>query len=186
MKRISLLLIAFSVVFVGCAAYVGRAVDVPEIPSAVKEGDARARLSSSIAVGEIRDAREVPEEGSNYTEPAGDVASAVKSALERTLTDKGMILSLDAPVTVTGEVREWRSSVSARTTSQIQSEAALAIEVRDPSNKKLYSGVYHGSRSSQFPVASAGDVQDSLGLAMSQAIAQMLQDKDLLNVISSY
>lgn len=171
---------------VSCAPYVGRAVDVPEIPSVVKEGEVRNRLGNSVAVGEVRDARESAAEGSTYTEPAGDVAAAVRQALEKTFTDKGMIISLDAPVTVSGEVREWRSAVSAKTTSMIQSEAALAIEVRDPSNKKLYSGVYHGSRSSQFPVASAGDVQDSLGLAMSQAISQMLQDKELVSVLSSY
>lgn len=171
---------------VSCAPYIGRAVDVPEIPSAIKEGDVRTRLSSSIAIGEIRDTRDPLGEDSAATEPAGDVAAAVRQALEKSFTDNGMILSLDAPVTITGEVRDWHSTVSAKTTSLIQSEASLAIEVRDPSNRKLYSGVYHGSRSSQFPVASAGDVQDSLGLAMSQAIAQMFQDKELQGVLSSY
>ena len=83
-------------------------------------------------------------------------------------------------------MRKWRSKVGAKDSSAIDSEATLFVELLDPTGKKIYSGTYNGTRSSQFPVVTRIDVQDSLGLAMANAIEQVISDQQLIEMLGSF
>lgn len=171
----------------GCSRSIGRNVEVPDIPSA-EEPAARSKLDVSVNVAEFKDVRDNiagvdSDSGVSYTEPQGSVTGAVEEAVAQALGARGVLLGGDAPLTVWGEVRKWRSRVETTTISKIESEASLYVEVVDSSGTRRYSGTYHGSRTSQFPIASATDVRQSLGLAMAQAIDQMLDDEEFLNAL---
>lgn len=173
--------------FSGCAPHVGSVIEVPQIPHATAPAEAETRLNTAVAIDEIKDVRQsvMPSDPQstvgNYTSPEGQVGEAVQTALTDALMEKGVAVSSTAPLRVWGEVRKWRTQVVTKTTSAIDSEAALYIEVLDSSGKRLYSGTYHGSRASSFPVASASDIRASLGMAMSQAIGQVVEDEEFLN-----
>ena len=177
---------AFIIFCTGCASNIGSSVDVPEIPGPEMPQNTRAKLGATVAIAGIKDVRtSVSTDAANsdvrFTEPQGDITVAVEGALQKALREKGILVGGESPVTIWGEVRNWRSKVDTTTVSKIQSEAAIYIEVQSLSGSTLYSGTFRGSRSSQFPVASPSDVKDSLGIAMSEAIAQLLDDEDFLN-----
>lgn len=104
------LVLLFGVALPGCAPYVGRNVDVPEVPSApALKGDARTRLATTMALGEFKDMRDPMLENSNYTEPSGNIGAAVRAAIEKSFSDRGVVFTGGAPLLLTGEIRQWRS-----------------------------------------------------------------------------
>ena len=73
--------------------------------------------------------------------------------------------------------------VTATTTSSIQSEASIFLEVLNDKGQRIYSSTFSGTRQSRFPLAKPSDIQLSLGLAMQQAIEQMLNDQQFMNAL---
>jgi hypothetical protein len=171
-----------------CSTHIGTNIDVPEIPTQITPEDSRARFNVNIAVGKIKDVRSSviparPEDEfkvGQFTYPEGEVEINVKNALVRALEDKGIMVDDTADLRLWGEVRRWRTRVHTTSTSSIRSEASIFVEVLDSKNKRIYSSTYHGTRASEFPVASRNDISDSLGLAMAHAIDQLLEDEEFL------
>ena len=191
-SRIELLvksIVTFGVVtvfFSGCSADVGPSIETPEVPApSVARVERRARLAAQITLGHFTDRREPIEAlgSGDITQPQGKVARKVEAALVKSFVSNGISIVNEAPYSIQGEVRKWNASVMTTASSKLRSEAALYIEVLNESGVRVYSGTYHGSRASQFPIASAGDIQDSLGLAMSQAIGQILEDEGFLQAL---
>ncbi len=181
--------ISFLSLSIGCSRHVGNSIEVPEIPaSPATSAEARARLTSSIALSGFKDVREevLPIEGvdtTTYTQPQGAISQTLEAAVSEAMKEKGMVISGDAPISLWGEVRKWRADVETTTTTNIKSEAALYVELLNSSGQRLYAGTYHGSRASQFPIATADDIKSSLGIAMAQAIGQFLEDEEFLQAL---
>lgn len=186
MKRNQLFLLSALLIlasaFSACAPSLGGTIAVPSIPLAENMDQSRARLFTSVDVVDFKDGRgAAPSEDSGFTEPRGDIDVKLQEAIGDALTKRGISVFGGAPVKITGEVRTWRTQVAAEgAVGTISSEAALFIQVLDRNGSVRYSGTYRGSRSSQFPVVAESDVQESLGLAMSQAIAQLMEDQQFL------
>lgn len=171
----------------GCAVNPGRTVETPSIPAVAAKGEARARLGSYLAIEGVEDRRDsstASNEG--FTEPFGRVGSSVEEGIKSAFRENGISILETAPVTLHAEVRKWRTKVGSGAQTMLDSEATVYVELKDPSGKRLFSGSYNGTRSSQFPVVTRVDVQDSLALAMANAIGQIVSDPGLLNVLSSY
>ena len=184
-----LVILAYLLGLSACSVHVGPTMEVPSVPApTVKPGEGRD-LKLGVSLGSIKDARssatreDTSSPEGKYTEPAGDVAAAVKTALASALADQGVRLRPNAPLTIFGEVRRWRTQAAATTTTSIHSEAALYVEVVDRSGNRVYSGTYHGSRASEFPIATLSDIKESLGLAMSEAIAQLFDDEEFITAL---
>jgi len=182
-----LLLISFCA---ACAPRLGATIEAPQIPPASTKSDARAKLGSYVSIQSVEDTRVGPavnaDETPDFTEPYGGVNAIVENGIKKAFQEAGIAVVDSAPVTMKAEVRKWRSQVDAKTTGALSSEATLYVELQDPSGKKLYSGTYNGTRASQFPVVTRVDVQDSLGLAMANAIAQIMTDTQFLELLGSY
>lgn len=171
----------------GCAVSPGRTVETPEIPPIAANGESRARLGSYLAVQSVEDRRDAsPSSDAGFTEPFGRVGASVEEGLKNAFRENGISILETAPLTLRTEIRKWRTKVDSKANTMLNSEATLFVELVDPSGKKIYSGSYNGTRASQFPVVTRVDVQDSLALAMANAIGQVVSDPELLNVLSSY
>ncbi|MCB0322427.1 MAG: hypothetical protein KDD69_02605 [Bdellovibrionales bacterium] len=180
------LMLFATVISSGCARHIGASIAVPEIPTPAAE--ARPRLGATIAVRDFKDVRGQAQgqelgEAPGVTKPEGDVGTRVAEAMAAVFEKRGITVDETAATVVRGEVRQWQSKVTTTTSGVIESTAAVYVEVVDRSGNSVYSGTYHGSRTSQFPVVSASDVQDSLGIAMAQALDQALQDQELLGAL---
>lgn len=173
-----------------CAPTLGKTIEAPQIPVVASKPEARARLGSYIAVTAVQDARTgqpaTDSAVADYTEPYGGVTNIVETGLKNAFRDAGIAVVDTAPVSIKAEVRKWRAQVDTKSTSAISSEATLFVEVDDPTGKRIYSGTYNGTRSSQFPVVTRIDVQDSLGLAMANAIEQVISDPQLVELLNSF
>ena len=164
-----------------CAMRVDSNYPVPAIPE-VDSQKTSALHGLNISLQPFLDAR-LPaiQEKSNVSiaQPEGEVVQTVESAFAEALQAQGVVLATDGGKNIVGEIRRWDSKVAASTSGSIDSNATLYLEVKDADGNSLFSGEYHGSRSSQFPVIAKQDVGDSLGLAMSEAITQAIRDKNL-------
>ena len=190
-KRLSIIFLpALLLVFlvVGCAPHLGATIETPEVPVTQIKSDARARLGTYVALQGIEDGRRLglSEEPTEYTQPAGAVRETVEAAIRDAFREHGISILDTAPVQMKTTVREWKSQVSASTTSSIDSKAVLYVELFDPTGKRMYSGTYEGTRSSQFPVINRTDVKDSLGLAMANCIGHIIDDPKIMEMIASY
>ena len=181
-------LVAGAVVLMSaCAPSLGGTIDAPTIPSVAPKGDARARLGSYLSIQTVEDARSKGISGeAGYTEPAGKVTQIVEDGIKSAFRENGISILDSAPVTLRTEIRQWRAKVTSTAQAEIQSEATIFVEALDPAGHVIYSGTYTGERSSKFPIVSRIDVQDSLGLAMANAIGQAVADPAFLNVLSAY
>ncbi len=173
----------------GCSPQLGANIEVPEIPVEEASLDGGpAHLGVSVSLDTFRDNRPLQADTTEPVEktmPEGDVGRAVEVALTKSLAQKGISTSFGAPVKISGEIKKWQTTVSAKMTGSLRSEAALYVEVRDEKGQKLFSGTFHGSRASEFPVVTREDVKSSLGFAMSQAINQALEDEQLIQALWS-
>ena len=62
----------------------------------------------------------------------------------------------------------------------------MYVEVRDPTNKRIYSGEYSGTASKEHPNLDEKDVSETLGTAMQQAINQLFADQQLMDILQSF
>jgi uncharacterized lipoprotein YajG len=177
-KLLSFSIISLIASFSACVAVVGPHVPVPEIPPG-SEATPEKAISSLVSVGSFRDVRGAPE--GEQISPEGEVTEAVKEAFRTALTKRGARVTPDAPTTIHAEIRTWYATTQGTGAVEVESQATLYFEIHSRDSQRIFSGVYTGSRSSTFPLVSAKDIGDSLGLAMTQAIDQALSDKALIH-----
>jgi uncharacterized lipoprotein YajG len=176
-------LLSFSILFfitsfTACVAVVGPHVPVPAIPPGSDATPEKA-ISQLVSVGSFRDVRGTPE--GEQISPEGDVTIAVKDAFSIALGKRGARVTPDAPTTIHAEIRNWYATTQSTAAVEVKSKATLYFEIHTKDSQRIFSGEYTGSRSSTFPLVSAKDIGDSLGLSMSQAIDQALSDKALIH-----
>lgn len=172
----------------GCAPSLGTTIEAGEIPPPAVQAGSRARFGSVIGIQDIRDNRPAPvtDGAEKFTEPHGGIPQLVEAAIKSTLSEAGVSVVTSAPVAMKVEVLKWRAAVDPKATVMLRSEASLLIELYDPAGKKVFSGTYNGVRSSQFPVVTRVDVKDSLGLAMSNALEQLVADPQFIELVGSF
>ena len=171
-----------------CAPHLGPTIETPDVPVSQIKSDVRARMGTYVALQSVEDARPAPSRDidSDYTQPVGAVKEIVEAAIKTAFRDHGISVLDTSPVQMTVSIRDWRSQVKVNSSTAIDSKAVVYIELSDPTGKRIYSGTYEGSRSSQFPVVNRVDVQDSLGIAMANCISHVLDDPKILEIIGSY
>ncbi len=160
----------------------GPYIEAPSIPAPSQTSDV---LPVLVQVNNFKDIRLPSEEGGNLISPEGDVGELVKDSFVQYLVKRGATVEVVAPVIIDGEIRNWEAQAKGTTTGALNSTASLYLEVRNNLGAKIYSGVFQGTRSSQFPLVGSADIKDSLGFAISQAIDQALNDPSLRKALSS-
>ncbi len=158
------------------------------MPSGAPEAQATSR-QAYIFVDQFIDARPSPEIAmveDRAVAADNPPADAVVAGIRRALEKDGFTLSDTAPVILSGEVRNWSAKVTPGFSSKSESSAQLFIEVLDPANRRVYSGVYEGFSSKGTPGLDESDVRDTLEVSMTEAIKQLLADRQLIGLLASY
>ena len=183
MKNLFLSL-AFVLPLAACAPNLSRSIVVTTIPLVQIENKVPLSNTARARVGSFTDARTdlTAAEIDGRKIPAdGDIGSAVVLGFEQALRDSGMQLVLfDAP-TVSGQVKEWKVVVKPKfPTSEITATAELEVSVKDMSGNNVYGATYTGEMAASDMYANETKVKKILGLAMSQAIQQAVEDSLLV------
>jgi uncharacterized lipoprotein YajG len=119
-------------------------------------------------------------------QPESDVAPAAVDALKQSLSAKGFSFSESAPLIISGELREWIAEISGSLPTKVSAQASVYIEVLDPANKKIYSGVYRGYSSMEEASVDEQDISRTLASSLEESVSQVTNDKQLISLLSSY
>lgn len=161
------------------------AIEVPNVPGT--DSSARSAPSNvTLSVSQLRDGRPVnprTNTSGNVVFPEGNVGAAVERSIEESLTKKGMIVTHDSPINVTGEILRWQSDVRPGLPKKVESNAEIFVEVRSEGGKKLYEGTFTGEQKLEEGAISKEDVQESLAEAMQEAVGRVVSDRDFLEAV---
>ena len=182
--------VALSASLISCGPTLKPTLDVPSI----KVSGAKIEKDSSAAntylfVDDFVDGRVnkvFVRNNKKEISAAGNLAPAVADALKQALGARGFSFSESAPVIISGEVRDWNADVTGSLPTKVDAHAAIFIEILDPANKRIYSGVYKGFASIESASIGEKDVKRTLANSMEEAVTQVVADKQLVSVLSSY
>jgi len=173
-----------------CAPGLGKELRVDSFPDrgAAVMGENLGYSPLKVRVDQFMDARQVPSIGEingRQLGPRGDVAKSVQRALEEKLEASGVKIALfDAPL-IGGDVMQWKVSVKPDfPSSHAEAVAELQLKVFNPQNQLIYRGSYSGSASTQHPLLSQEKIEETLAIAMSEALDSALADGVFLNKLS--
>ena len=124
--------------------------------------------------------------GPNKSQLTGDAGILVEREIRSALSNRGFRVTPDAPLILTGAVKKWQANVSSGLPAKVESEADLLIEVLSPANKLIYKANYNGLASESHPSLNEQDFKNSLSRAMSEALAQLFEDKELLSLLKTF
>ena len=179
--------------FAGCSETLHSAIElIPIVPPQKPEEPAEVKpLDSVVYVDVFLDARPAKSvvviEGEGREVPASnDVVEVVVQGLQKALQKKGYQFADTAPIILSGEIRQWSSRVTGSFSKRVESNAELYVEVRDPADRRVYSGVYRGFAARETAGMSEDDVQQVLRLSMTEAISQVTGDEQLMKLLSSF
>ena len=130
-------------------------------------------LRTRQAIGEIN-GRELS--------PSGDIPHSVQSAFEQQLKASGVRLALFDSPSIDGEISEWFVSVKPNfPKSTVESQASVRLTLYSPQSTVIYRASYSGTASAEGPLISEDKVEEVLALSMHEALAQALEDPQLLS-----
>lgn len=187
--RIATVLIATVFIFSACSPTLRDTLEVPVVNAPAPGKNVEKVSNAYLYIDEFSDARAnkaLASMDEKEIQPAGDVVPAVVKALKEALINRGFEISESAPVMVSGEVRQWFAEISGSMPTRVNVEAAIFIEVLDPANKRIYSGVYQGKSWKESSSMKEEDIRKTLGEGMEEAIKRVTADERLMGLISSF
>ena len=182
---ITLILVATS----ACSPRLNETLEVPTVPIPPPSKNVEKVSNAYLFIDEFSDTRAnkaLATMDGKEIQAAGDVVPSVVKALNEALTGRGFEISESAPVMVSGEVRQWIAEISGSVPTRVSVEASIFIEVLDPANKRIYSGVYQGKSWKESSSMKEEDIRRTLGEGMSEAIKRIIADERLMGLISSF
>lgn len=162
-------------------------IPIPEIPPVLTQTNQGA--GAAVSIDSLVDKR--PSAALAYDEgreipPSGDLIGTVRKGLEQSLIGHGFSVTDSAPLVISAEVREWRADIERNYNTKIDAKAGVFIQVFDPANKLIYSGLYRGSANFQRGTLKGGEVEETLATAMSESLGQVVKDAQLIKLLSSF
>ena len=172
----------------GCAPGLGKEIPVTRFPplSALVRG---VEARGPVLVKPFTDSRQtqaVVQIDGRGVAAKGDVANAVRGAVESYLRSAGYSPgAVGAPV-VSGDVQVWSALVHPGfPSSRVDATATLSLAVLSPDGTEHYRGSYRGEFSVENPLLNEDKIADALGQAMGVAIQTAIQDTRFTSALSS-
>jgi hypothetical protein len=174
-----------------CGPSIGSSIVLPQLRPVVPPGSELAGSSyeNFVFIEELVDARVdtgIAELDGRSIRSTDNVVPVVLQGLRTALGDKGFKFSDTAPILLLGEIRVWKAEIEGGFSSSVSANAELYIQVLDPANKRIYSGSYKGFASAESPRLGVKQIRNTLGIAMSEAIVQVVKDQQLVRLLSSF
>jgi hypothetical protein len=188
-KSLSVCLLFVTVSLSACGISLKPTMPVPVIPP-ISSGESNVASENKmgdyyISIEPIKDSREsniFVESNGKITLPHGDILAPIQASLVSAFKTKRFIVSDSATLVIMPELKKWRGDSS----SSSFAEAEISLQVFDPSNKPIYKGTYRGSAMLSGMIANEKEISESLGLAMSEVIKQIVLDQKLIKLLSSF
>ena len=184
-------ILVFLLFVYSCGPSISKSFVLPKIDPQVSP-DATLKnqgADSYVFVDEFIDARPkaaVVNYNGRLIESDSEAVKIIVDGLREGLTVKGFKLSDTAPTILAGELRTWVANVSGGFTKISRAESAVFVEVLDPANKRVYSGVYKGFATIESPGLNEKDIRDTLRTSMNEAVQQVLADEQLIRLLSAF
>lgn len=189
-RAVRLSLIVGILAATGCAPGYKPTLQVPKIQVKLPQQSAPDSTQNSfVYIDQFEDRRPTPELATLDGKPMlpdGPVIPEVVAALKAALEAKGFAISESAPVILSGELRVWHANVTGSFPTNVAAEAVVNVEILDPSNRRIYSGVYKGFSSAESSSIDHLDIQQTLASSLEEALRQIATDKQLQALLSSY
>ncbi len=189
------LFLGLLIILSSCSSSLKPVMNVPSIPkpdlSTVNthgSGLAEGRFAE-LFVADFTDAREseiVASLKGIDSKFLGSASEKVHARVEDFLREKGFTLNDDAPLVLLGQVKKWSADITAGVPATVEAKAAISIEVRDPANRRIYAGTYEGVATLKEPGVGTEEISKALGVAMSESLREVLADKQLLDLLTSF
>ena len=133
----------------------------------------------------VTDSRQIQEliitPNKNYS-AIGEITVPIHYALRRTFRLRGFAVNDIAPVSLKVSILKWNATISQESGL---AEVIISASVLDSFNEELYSSTYDGFN--QFPANKNNqEILQILGQTMSQTIASLLQDKELISLLTAF
>ncbi len=190
--RIVFSAVAFVFIFVcstACGPRINPQVSVPDVSLPPGLSADRRAKGAEVYVDTVLDSRPtnvVTSYKSVNAQFATDIAPTVRRAIEGVFKQKGLSIREKAPVIVNVEVKQWSAQFSADSSSKVDSQAELYLEVIGPANRKIYSGTYKGFSSFEGSPFDNKQLEDLLRTAMNEAVRQLVYDQGLLDTVTAF
>lgn len=171
-----------------CSPSLSRPFPIPVL-SPIKEmtqDESKIKGSSLYFIRDVLDKRAssalIEFDGESYTTDA-DVSPLVREGMEIALGNKGYQSSVKSSVHIVMAIIRWQCQIGEGLPAKIESQAELQVQIITLSGVKVYTGKYTGSAEGLVPNVSNESAKESLGLAMSEAIRQVLADEGFHNAV---
>jgi uncharacterized lipoprotein YajG len=121
-------------------------------------------------------------DGESFTTDA-DITPLVREGMEIALGNKGYQSTVKSSVHIVMLIQRWQCQIGEGLPAKIESQAELQVEIITLRGEKVYSGKYIGSAEAHVSNVSNENAKESLGLAMSESIRQVVADEGFHNAL---
>ena len=159
----------------------------PQVPAIeITQKPLDSSFKPVIHIAQVKDMRSRPalikESDTDEKTTNGDIGLSVQYALRKAFRSRGFTVSDKAPLVVAVKIDKW---VATKSKNQIVSEAAVNVDIIGPDNSSLYSNTYDSFTTSEADLNEM-EIMGQLELAMSNALKQILDDDNLVTILTAY
>ena len=160
----------------------------PKIPSIeVSNQGLNTPFKPVIYIAQIRDQRLssalIKELDGKEKSTTGDLGLVLHYAVRKLFRTSGFDVSDKAPVTLAIKIEKWLATKSDK---QIVFEASLIADIVGPSGDSIYSSTYDSFSTSPNVSLSDEQIVARLETTMAEALSELIDDKQLVTILSSY
>lgn len=170
----------------GCSPKLPARINAPSVEFPVKAGVTGEMSIFIDAFVDARPKKAIVEYNDQEIAHIQDLGPLVVDGIATALQGQGFSIADTAPVILSGQIRQWSAKVTGGMPSKVDSTAELYVELLDPANKRMYSGVYKGFAAVESPSLDEDEVQTALRASMKQTISQMVADQQLIRLLKTF
>ena len=182
----------FSLVFFSSCAF-GPRVEMPEglptpqLPTIeVSQSSLNSSFKPVVHIAQVKDLRPRPAliKYSDTKEKTtnGDIGLSIQYALRKAFRTKGFTVSERAPLVVAVKIEKW---IATKTNSQFVAESAINVDIIGPDGNSLYSNTYDSFATADADFSDI-EILGQLEISMSNSLKQVLEDDNLINILTAY
>ena len=159
----------------------------PQVPTIeVTQKSLDSSFKPVVHIAQVKDMRSRPTliKESDISEKTsnGDLGLSVQYALRKAFRTRGFTVSEKAPLIVAVKIDKW---LATKSTDKILSEAAVNVDIVGPDGNILYSNTYDSYTTANSDLNDL-EIMGQLEIAMSSALKQILDDDNLITILTAY
>jgi hypothetical protein len=144
-------LICLVVILSACTPNIQPSIKVQELPIEENLTGPGIAFGKLIQINSVTDNRttlqEISDDVVQFTQPTNiDLEKIIREGFDKALFGGGLNPSVNSSLSIAVSVLTWKSKISTKVTTEIESEAEIKIVLTDSAGKPLFTGTYGGKR----------------------------------------